>query len=67
MSTPNTPLSASDIEALFCVALLNTLKIQQTGEVLAKYLEMRDNPHPTLIAIGRLNMPERLDAQSSTD
>lgn len=42
-----------DVEALFCVALLNTLDIRQTDAVLKKYLALRDDAENVLRALGR--------------
>lgn len=52
------PISSSDTEALFCVALLNTLNTQQTADVLARFLELRENPSPALVALGRIPPPD---------
>lgn len=46
-------LSLSDLEALFCIALLQTLPIDTVSPVLRTYLDLRDNPVPALEAVGR--------------
>jgi hypothetical protein len=37
-------MSGDEMEALFCIALLNTLKVEDTSRVLTKYRELKDNP-----------------------
>lgn len=46
-------LSADNTEALFCLALLNTLDLEQTNRVLKRYLQIRAEPEPILTALGR--------------
>lgn len=62
MSTTPPPISSSDTEALFCVALLNTLNTRQTADVLARFLELRENPSPALVALGRTPPPDAFSA-----
>ena len=53
-SAPATGYTAEgDVEALFCVALLNTLDTRQTNAVLKRYLALRDNAEEVLTAMGR--------------
>jgi hypothetical protein len=44
---------ANDLEAIFCVALLNALDTRQVQKVLECYIKLRDDAHNTLVSIGR--------------
>jgi len=56
-SDPTVLPPGRDLEAIFCVALLNTLDMRQTQSVLQRYIALRDDADNVLEALDNTTTP----------